>query len=253
VSELLFETRGPIAILTINRPAQRNALNHAVREGLREAFARFEADPVLRVAILTAEGDRAFCAGMDLKEAAQRQLGVPPRDFIPILGDSVKLAKPVIAAVNGMALAGGFLLAQMCDLCVASTHATFAITEVKVGRGMPWAVPLAHMIPQKVMLELLLTGQPITARRAYEIGLVNHVVDANELMPKALELAGHIAAGAPLTVAAAREMVHVASETGRSEALDRAYAIFRRVYESEDALEGPRAFAEKRAPQWKGR
>lgn len=253
MSELLFETRGPIAILTINRPAQRNALNHAVREGLREAFARFEADPVLRVAILTAEGDRAFCAGMDLKEAAQRQLGVPPRDFIPILGDSVKLAKPVIAAVNGMALAGGFLLAQMCDLCVASTHATFAITEVKVGRGMPWAVPLAHMIPQKVMLELLLTGQPITARRAYEIGLVNHVVDANELMPKALELAGHIAAGAPLTVAAAREMVHVASETGRSEALDRAYAIFRRVYESEDALEGPRAFAEKRAPQWKGR
>jgi enoyl-CoA hydratase len=253
VSELRFETRGAIAILTINRPAQRNALNHAVREGLREAFARFEADPVLRVAILTAEGDRAFCAGMDLKEAAQRQLGVPPRDFIPILGDSVKLAKPVIAAVNGMALAGGFLLAQMCDLCVASTHATFAITEVKVGRGMPWAVPLAHMIPQKVMLELLLTGQPITARRAYEIGLVNHVVDANELMPKALELAGHIAAGAPLTVAAAREMVHVASETGRSEALDRAYAIFRRVYESEDALEGPRAFAEKRAPQWKGR
>jgi enoyl-CoA hydratase len=253
VSELRFETRGAIAILTINRPAQRNALNHAVREGLREAFARFEADPVLRVAILTAEGERAFCAGMDLKEAAQRQLGVPPRDFIPILGDSVKLAKPVIAAVNGMALAGGFLLAQMCDLCVASTHATFAITEVKVGRGMPWAVPLAHMIPQKVMLELLLTGQPITARRAYEIGLVNHVVDANELMPKALELAGHIAAGAPLTVAAAREMVHVASETGRSEALDRAYAIFRRVYESEDALEGPRAFAEKRAPQWKGR
>lgn len=253
MSELLFETRGAIAILTINRPAQRNALNHAVREGLREAFARFEADPVLRVAILTAEGDRAFCAGMDLKEAAQRQLGVPPRDFIPILGDSVKLAKPVIAAVNGMALAGGFLLAQMCDLCVASTHATFAITEVKVGRGMPWAVPLAHMIPQKVMLELLLTGQPITARRAYEIGLVNHVVDANELMPKALELAGHIAAGAPLTVAAAREMVHVASESGRSEALDRAYAIFRRVYESEDALEGPRAFAEKRAPQWKGR
>jgi enoyl-CoA hydratase/carnithine racemase len=253
MSELLFETRGAIAILTINRPAQRNALNHAVREGLREAFARFEADPVLRVAILTAEGDRAFCAGMDLKEAAQRQLGVPPRDFIPILGDSVKLNKPVIAAVNGMALAGGFLLAQMCDLCVASTHATFGITEVKVGRGMPWAVPLAHMIPQKVMLELLLTGQPITARRAYEIGLVNHVVDANELMPKALELAGHIAAGAPLTVAAAREMVHVASESGRSEALDRAYAIFRRVYESEDALEGPRAFAEKRAPQWKGR
>jgi enoyl-CoA hydratase len=253
MTELLYETRDAIAIVTINRPEQRNALNQAVREGLREAFARFEADAALRVAILTAAGDRAFCAGMDLKEAARMQLGVPPRDFIPVIGDSLKLSKPVIAAVNGFALAGGVLLAQMCDLCVASTGATFAITEVKVGRGMPWAVPLAHMIPQKVLLELLLTGQPISARRAHEIGLVNHVVEPHELMPKALELAGHIAAGAPLTVAAAREMVQVATELGRSEALDRAYEIFRRVYESEDALEGPRAFSEKRAPRWKGR
>ena len=253
MSEILYETKEAITVITINRPAQRNALNHAVREGLRTAWKKFEADASARVAILTAAGDKSFCAGMDLKEAAQSSLGIPPRDFIPILGDSAIVSKPVIAAVNGYALAGGFLLAQMCDMCVASATATFAITEVKVGRGMPWAVPLAYMIPQKVMLELLLTGQPITAQRAYEIGLVNHVTAPDQLMPKALELARHVVAGAPLTIRAARAIVREATECGRSAALDRAYEIFARVYSSEDAIEGPRAFAEKRAPRWKGR
>jgi enoyl-CoA hydratase/carnithine racemase len=253
MSEILYETRDGIAVITINRPEQRNAINHAVREGLREAWKRFEADDSARVAILTAAGDKAFSAGMDLKEAAQMQMGLMPRDFIPILGDSAVVSKPVIAAVNGYAIAGGFLFAQMCDMCVASTNATFAVSEVKVGRGVPWAVPLAYMIPQKVMLELLLTGAPITAQRAYEIGLVNHVVAPDQLMPKAMELARLIVAGAPLTVKAARAIVREATERGRSAALDRAYEIFKPVYESEDAIEGPRAFAEKRAPNWKGR
>src|SRR5690606_30475075 len=130
-------------------------------EGLRQAWARFEQDSDARVAILTGAGDRAFCAGMDLVEMSQEKLGPLPRDFLPILGDNISVSKPVIAAVNGAAIAGGWLFAQMCDLCVASTHATFAITEVKVGRGMVWAPPLIHMIPQRVMLELLLTGRTI--------------------------------------------------------------------------------------------
>jgi enoyl-CoA hydratase len=189
---------------------------------------------------------------MDLKESAGNQLGVPPRDFLPIVGDTVRVSKPIIAAVNGLAYAGGWLFAQMCDLCIAADHANFAITEAKVGRGMPWAAPLANMLPQRIVMELLLTGQPLTAQRGYELGYVNAVVPAAELLPKALEMARTIAANAPLTVRAARELVYLSSEMGRSAALRAAYHLFDSVYRSEDALEGPRAFAEKRAPRWQG-
>lgn len=164
--DVLFEAEGPIVVITLNRPAQRNALSSGIRQGLAEAWKRFEQDDGLRVAILTGSGDQAFCAGMDLKEAAATALKVPPRDFLPVLGDNVHVSKPVIAAVNGGAYAGGWLLAQMCDLCIASETATFAITEGKVGRGMPWAAPLIHMLPQRIVMELLLTGRPLDARRA---------------------------------------------------------------------------------------
>ncbi len=253
MSEILYERRGAVAIITINRPEQRNAISKAVRSGLREAFERFEAEDDALVAILTGSGEKAFCAGMDLKEAADTMIGVPPRGFIPVLGDSVHVTKPVIAAVNGVAYAGGWLLAQMCDLCIASETATFAITEGKVGRGMPWATPLANMIPQRIMMELLLTGDPIDAKRAHAIGFVNHVVPPAELMPAAIAMAERIAACAPLTVRAARETVYLAAEMGRSAALRAANHVFERVYRSEDAQEGPRAFKEKRKPQWRGR
>jgi enoyl-CoA hydratase/carnithine racemase len=253
MDELLYETRDGVTVITLNRPAQLNAMNTAMREGLRAAWGRFEADAEARVAILTAAGDRAFCAGRDLKEAAVATSGVIPRDYIPILGDSVHVSKPVIAAVHGHALGAGFLLVQMCDLCVASETATFGVAEVKMGRGVPWAVPLSRMIPYKVMLELLMTSATISARRAHEIGLVNHVVPPDQVMAKALEMARLIIASAPLSVAATRRMAQVTLEHGRAEALDRAYEIFRSVYESEDAREGARAFVEKRAPVWKGR
>lgn len=251
--EILYDRQGDVVVITINRPEQRNAISKAVRLGLRAAFERFEADETALVAILTGSGEKAFCAGMDLKEAADTMLGVPPRDFLPVIGDTVHVTKPVIAAVNGVAYAGGWLLTQMCDLCIAAEHATFAITEAKVGRGMPWAAPLGHIIPQRVMMELLLTGDPINARRAYEIGFVNQVVPAAELMPAAMAVAKKIADNAPLTVRAARELVYLSTEMGRSAALRAGHHVFERVYRSEDAQEGPRAFKEKRKPQWRGR
>jgi enoyl-CoA hydratase/carnithine racemase len=251
---VMFDARSDgIAIITINRPDQRNCLSRDVREGLRAAWERFERDDTLRVAILTGSGEKAFCAGGDLKEMVERGLRVPPRDMFPLPYDNIELSKPTIAAVNGVAFAGGWMIAQACDLCVASTTAKFAITEVKVGRGSPWAAPLIHMIPQRIMMEIILTGKPISAQRAYEIGLVNRIAEPAALLDCAIELAKEILEGAPLSVKAGRETVMLATEMGRGAALQAARAAHERTYCSEDAQEGPKAFAEKRRPQWRGR
>ncbi len=252
-NEVLYEVTDQVAVVTINRPERRNAINDAVRTGLWDAWRRFEHDEDTRVAILTGVGDRAFCAGMDLVEMSEKQRGSLPRDFLPVLGQSIHVSKPVIAAVNGIAYAGGWMFAQMCDLCVASENAKFAITEAKVGRGMVWAPPLIHMIPQRVMLELLMTGRAITAQRAYEIGFVNQVVSPANLMAKTMELAREIVENAPLTVNAAKEMVYLSTEMGRTAALRASHHLFEPVLQSEDAQEGPAAFREKRKPKWRGR
>jgi enoyl-CoA hydratase/carnithine racemase len=178
-------------------------------------------------------------------------LKVPPRDFVPFLERTHFVTKPVIAAVNGLAYAGGWFLAQMCDLCIASENSKFAITEVKVGRGVPWSAPLVWMIPTRIMMEILLTGEPISAQRAYEIGFVNKVVPLESLLSTAKEMAGKIVANAPLTVKASKRMVYQSMEMGRTAALNVADIIFEPVYFSEDAQEGPRAFAEKRKPLWR--
>lgn len=251
---VLFDARADgIAVITLNRPDQRNALGREIRHGLFAAWDRFERDPALRVAILTGAGDKAFCAGGDLKEMVETGMTVPPRDMFPVPGDSIEVSKPTIAAVNGVAFAGGWMIAQACDLCVASTTARFAITEVKVGRSSPWAAPLIHMIPQRIMMEIILTGKPITAQRAYEIGLVNRLAEPADLMAKALELAGEILDGAPLSVKAGRDTVMLATEMGRAAALQAARHASEYTYRSEDAQEGPRAFAEKRSPRWTSR
>lgn len=251
---VLFDARNDgIAIITLNRPEHYNALNREVREALTAAWHRFENDAALRVAILTGAGEKAFCAGGDLKEMVETGMKVPPPDFIPSLYDNVQVSKPTIAAVNGVAFAGGWLIAQNCDLCVASTTARFAITEVKVGRGSPWAAPVINMIPQRIFMELVLTGKPISAQRAYEVGLVNRLAEPGKLLECALELAAEILEGAPLSVKAARDTVMLATELGRSAALAAAKAAHETVYNSEDAQEGPRAFSEKRKPMWRGR
>ncbi len=251
---VLFDARDDgIALITLNRPETRNALSHEIRQGLFAAWDRFEHDPALRVAILTGAGDKAFCAGGDLKEMVETGMQVPPRDMFPVPGDSIEITKPTIAAVNGVAFAGGWMIAQACDLCVASTSARFAITEVKVGRSSPWAAPLIHMIPQRIMMEIILTGKPITAQRAYEIGLVNRLAEPDRLIACAIELAGEILDGAPLSVQAGRDTVMLATEMGRSAALGAARHASEYAYMSRDAQEGPKAFAEKRRPDWQGR
>lgn len=248
-----YERRGPAAWLTINRPAARNALNQAVRDGLWQGVRRFSADDDAKVLVLTGAGGKAFCAGADLKEMASEALEIPPPDFLPQFGRNIDVPKPVIAAVNGVAYAGGFALAQQCDLCLAADTATFAITEVKVGRGAPWAAPLPWLIPPRVAMQILLTGDPITAQRAHEIGLVNAVVPAADLTTKAQELAERIAANAPLSVLAAKRTVRLAAEHPLSAAFEAADQIWAPVYRSEDAQEGPAAFRDKRPPAWTGR
>lgn len=249
---VLYELDDGVAWITLNRPEARNALNAAVRGGLRAALERFDGDTSARVLVLTGAGDEAFCSGGDLKEMAQTELKVPPVDYVPQPGRTLHIDKPIIAAVNGIAYGGGFLLAQSCDLCVAADHARFAITEARWGRGAPWAAPLPWLIAPRVAMELLVTAEPIDARRAYEVGLVNHVVPAAELRARTQQLALRIAANAPLSVRAGKAMVRAAAEHGRTRAFLEAEALFEPVYLSADALEGPRAFQERRTPVWRG-
>jgi enoyl-CoA hydratase/carnithine racemase len=244
-----YELEGAVAWVTIDRDEARNALNAAVREGLWAATHRFNDDAAARVLVLTGAGDRAFCAGADLREMADGTMEVPPPDFLPIFGRNIEVTKPTIAAVNGVAYAGGFLLTQMCDLVVAAEHARFAITEVRVGRGTPWAAPLPWLLAPRIALELLLTGDHLGAERAREVGLVNRVVPASELHAATQELASTIAANAPLSVAAAKRTVYLSQPDVYAEA----DAIWDPVYRSADAQEGPRAFRDGRTPDWRGR
>lgn len=241
-----------VLVIRMNRPDRRNALGRVMRQGLRDAFDAFDADDALRVAVLTGTG-AAFSAGGDLKEMAGTTMKVPPQDVDLMIGSEGKVSKPVIAAVNGYAYAGGFRLVQNADLAIAAESAQFGISEVQRGRGAPWAAPLINIVPQKVMMELLLTGDPISAERAREIGLVNHVVPNAELLDAAVRIARRIAGAAPLSVDAAKCLVHLSAEMGVTLAEQSANLLYHRVYHSEDAQEGPRAFAEKREPVWTGR
>jgi len=243
-----YERDGPVAWLTIDRPEARNALSKAVRDGLWDGVHRFNRDDSAAVLVLTGAGDKAFCAGGDLKEMAETGLEGVPVDYLPQFGRNIDVPKPTIAAVNGMAFAGGFLLAQQCDLVVAVEHASFAVSEVKVGRGSPWAAPLSWLLPPRLAMEILLTGDPVDARRAESLGLVNHVVPATDLRDHAQSLARRIAKNAPLSVRAAKRTAYLS----RPDVWEQAEEIWEPVYRSADAQEGPAAFREKRTPVWRG-
>lgn len=248
---VLQERRGAVLVVTINRPDQRNALDADTIAGIGEAFAAAETDESVRVIILTGAGDKAFCAGMDLKAfAAGKARRDPNRPSTDIFTRRI-YPKPIIAAANGTAVAGGFELMIACDLVVAADHAMFGIAEVK--RGLVAAgggTRLPVRIPLAVALEMGLTGDLIDARRAFDLGLVNRVVSKERVMDEALALAERIAKNGPLALAATKQLMR--EEVGGGD-WDHIWKVVTPVFDSEDAREGASAFAEKRQANWKGR
>jgi enoyl-CoA hydratase/carnithine racemase len=242
-----FETHGAVALIRLNRPELRNAVNLALTAELRAALARLEGDPALRVAVLTGAG-RLFCAGMDLGAfAAGERPGLgDPDHFAGFVG--AKRSKPIIAAVNGGAVAGGFEIVLACDMAVAEEGAIFSLPEVKRGiiAAGGGAFRLPQRLPAAIASEMLLTGDPITAERAAALGLVNAVVPGANLMATALGLANRIAVNAPMAVRLTREIANGAEDWVRSD------AAWAKIEASADALEGALAFKEKRAPRWTG-
>jgi enoyl-CoA hydratase/carnithine racemase len=254
---LTFEKKDRIACLTLNRPEQRNALTIEMWNRLEKYWDKVNEDDDIRVVIITGAGDKVFCTGMDLKEADRlRKEG--KENILKLVDDPFmqkmrKVNKPIIAAINGSVFAGGFLIALNSDIRVCVQDTTFAITEAKVGRGSPWAIPLLWMLPLGIVMELTLTGEAISVERMYQMGFVNRLVRREELMPAAMGIAECIKDNAPLSVRAAKESLLRGMDLGLKAGFEKAIEIYQSVYESEDAQEGPRAFAEKRKPIWKGR
>jgi enoyl-CoA hydratase len=253
VRDILYEVRGDIVVITLNRPDRRNALSIAACRQLLEAWTRFEADPDLKVAIVTGAGDRAFCAGYDISEK-QHGSRVTEADFAPRVETRYSVTKPVVAAVNGAAVAAGMALVEACDLVVAAEEASFGLPEVTLGIGVAPFVQSLWTLPQHILMELLLTGERLSARRAYEIGFVNRIVTREALLDESIRLAATIAANAPLVVRASKAMLYHGIEAmGMPAAHRAAKEVFAPVSQSEDAKEGFRARAERRPPRWKGR
>jgi enoyl-CoA hydratase len=250
---VLTEVRDGVLLVTLNRPEQRNAVNRAVAEGIAGALDRLDGDDALRVGVLTGAG-KGFCAGMDLKAfVAGERVAVEGRGFAGIVQRAS--AKPLIAAVEGFAVAGGFEIALACDLIVTAHGTRFGIPEVK--RGLVAAggalLRLPQRMPYHLAMELALTGDLIDAARAYEVGLVNRVVEPGSAVDDALELAAAIAANGPLALAASKRVLVEAPGWPVDEAWERQAEITDPVRTSADAREGSVAFAEKRAPRWVGR
>ena len=255
---ILYEKRGQVAYITLNRPEVLNALQPASSAELFDAWDAVEQDPDLRVSIITGSGERAFTAGNDLKYAAQDGvIATHPLDkggFGGITQRYSPLAKPVIAAVNGFALGGGFEIALATDIIVAAEHAQFGLTEPKWGRMAGAGIQrLPRQIPQKIAMGLILTGGRIDARSALKYGLVNEVVPFGELMPAAERWAMEIVECAPLAVQASRQAALQGLDLPLETALLRRYPLQESVVHSLDRAEGAKAFAEKRRPQWQGR
>ncbi|KAJ1683847.1 hypothetical protein LUZ63_020992 [Rhynchospora breviuscula] len=251
--EVQVEDRDGVRIITMNRPQARNAINAAVAQGVADAVDGLEADDDLRVGVLTGAGG-TFCAGMDLKAFLDGESpAVGDRGLAGITKQLPR--KPVVAAVEGYAVAGGFELVLACDLVVAGAGARFGVPEVKrslVAAGGA-AMLLPRRVPQAVALELLLTGDPVDAERAAALGLVNRVVEDGGALDGALELAARIAANGPLAVAATKQIATSTHDWTTEQGWAEQDRIAGPVFGSEDAMEGAAAFAEKRDPVWKGR
>lgn len=256
--DVLYEKKGQIAYVTINRPEAMNAINVSVREGLAQAWRNIDSDPEVWVGIVTGAGEKAFSAGADLKERASHGRA-PGADFLGLwqpnqVTRGLLNSKPMIAAINGYCLAGGQEIALACDIRIAADHAKFGAPEVKWnllhGYG---AFKLAHTLPMSAAMEMLLTGEFIDAQEAWRLGLVSKVVPLANLMPTAQRLAERICENGPLAVRATKELAYRAASLTFEDYLRYMAMIGRVVMDSEDTKEGPKAFAEKRKPQFKGR
>jgi enoyl-CoA hydratase len=253
---VLYELDGPIALITMNRPDQRNAVNREMAEAMVEVMRRFEADEQVRVGVLTGAGDLAFSAGADLKSVAAGEaeaLHVAPGGFAGLV--QYPRTKPLIAAVNGYALAGGCEIALACDTAFASNQASFGLPEVT--RGIVAAAGgmfrLQRAIPVARAMELMLTGDRIGADEAHRLGLVAGVLPAGDLMAHAVSVASRIAANAPIAIRETLALARAVLGAHDDQWWEMSHRAEARVHATTDALEGARAFAEKRAPVWTGR
>lgn len=251
-AELLVETRGPVLIMQLNRPQARNAATLEMAEAMASALDALDSQPDLRVGIITGAGG-SFCAGMDLKGFLQgKRPSLPGRGFCGLTMRPP--AKPLIAAVEGYALAGGFELALACDLIVAARDAQFGLPEVKRGLAASAGglLRLPKRLPYHVAMECILTGDMFGAERFAHLGLVNRLTAPGGALDAALALAQTIAANGPLAVAASKQVASQSGEWPLAEMFDRQAVITAPVFSSQDAREGAAAFAEKRPPVWKG-
>ena len=253
---VLYEKQGNVVTITLNRPDALNSINRQLRRELSDAITQFDGDEDAFVAIITGAG-RAFCAGRDLKERTNDNAeGIQARASQSMSSDRPYMWpqtwKPLIAAVNGYALAGGWSIAQMCDLRVASEDAQLGISETKWSLLPPFGTILPKMISLPAVLELVFTAAPISAQRAYEIGFVNRVVPADKLMEEAMALANQIAENAPLAVQAFKELAYRGQNMSTQDISALTYHMYDQLLTTEDSKEGPKAFAEKRKPNWTG-
>ena len=259
MSKILYDTNGSIARITINRPEAMNAFDLETARLMGERLREFDRDPALRVAILTGAGDKAFCAGADLKKmhGGSHDGGINELwDFErqERLGQRLQTVKPVIAAINGYCLAGGLELALGSDIRIASTGASFGSPEVRwsILHGFG-AMRLPHTVGMSVAMEMLLTGERIDARRAYEVGLVSRLVEPAALMKTAEQIAEKIAQNGPLAIRVTKELAWRGLHEHPEDMLRFYAAVTALIHETDDAKEGPRAFSEKRTPQFKNR
>jgi enoyl-CoA hydratase len=259
VTKILYETKGSVAKITINRPEAMNAFDLETARVMAERLQEFDADAALRVAIITGAGDKAFCAGADLKKmhGGSHDGGINELwDFERQnrLGQRLQTVKPVIAAVNGYCLAGGLELALGSDIRIASTNASFGSPEVRwsILHGFG-AMRLPQTVGMSVAMEMLLTGERIDAKRAYEVGLVSRLVEPAALMRTAEEMAQKIASNGPLAIRVTKELAWRGLHEHPADMLRFYAAVTALMHETEDAKEGPRAFSEKRVPQFKNR